>query len=51
MRNWDDRFCWIRDGAMTGATMRRIGHPRMASSFIDWMMRTVPTKDDTLQIM
>ncbi|MEO0660164.1 MAG: glycoside hydrolase family 15 protein [Planctomycetota bacterium] len=51
VRNWDYRFCWIRDGAMTVATMRRIGHPRMASSFIDWMMRTVPTKDDTLQIM
>ena len=50
-RNWDYRFCWIRDGAMTVSTLRRIGHPRMASCFIDWMLRTVPTKDDTLQIM
>ncbi|MFT4551201.1 MAG: GH15 family glucan-1,4-alpha-glucosidase [Verrucomicrobiales bacterium] len=50
-RNWDYRFCWIRDGSMTVATLRRIGHPRMASRFIDWMLRTVPTKDDHLQIM
>ncbi|MGK0186421.1 MAG: GH15 family glucan-1,4-alpha-glucosidase [Verrucomicrobiales bacterium] len=50
-RNWDYRFCWIRDGSMTVSTLRRIGHPRMASCFIDWMLRTVPTKDDTLQIM
>lgn len=50
-RNWDYRFCWIRDASMTVATLRQLGHPRMASRFIDWMMRTVPTKDDNLQIM
>ncbi|MCB1094388.1 MAG: glycoside hydrolase family 15 protein [Verrucomicrobiae bacterium] len=50
-RNWDYRFCWIRDASMTVSTLRRIGHPRMASRFIDWMLRTVPTKDDNLQIM
>ena len=50
-RNWDYRFCWIRDASMTVATLRKIGHPRMATRFIDWMLRTVPTKDDHLQIM
>ncbi len=50
-RNWDYRFCWIRDASMTVSTIRRLGHPRMATRFIDWMMRTVPTKDDNLQIM
>jgi alpha,alpha-trehalase len=50
-RNWDYRFCWIRDASMTVSTLRRIGHPRMATRFIDWMLRTVPTKDDNLQIM
>ncbi len=50
-RNWDYRFCWIRDASMTVSTLRRIGHPRMATRFIDWMLRTVPTKDDHLQIM
>lgn len=50
-RNWDYRFCWLRDASMTVAVLRRIGHPAMAAEFIDWMLRTVPTKDDSLQIM
>lgn len=50
-RNWDYRFCWLRDASMTVTTLNRIGHPKMATDFIDWMMRTVPTKDDSLQIM
>ena len=50
-RNWDYRFCWLRDASMTVTVLHRIGHPYMATAFIDWMMRTVPTKDDTLQIM
>ncbi|MDX1679176.1 MAG: glycoside hydrolase family 15 protein [Akkermansiaceae bacterium] len=50
-RNWDYRFCWLRDGSMTVSTLTSIGHPGMATDFIDWMMRTVPTKDDSLQIM
>ncbi len=50
-RNWDYRFCWLRDGSMTVAVLHRIGHPAMATDFIDWMLRTVPTKDDSLQIM
>jgi GH15 family glucan-1,4-alpha-glucosidase len=50
-RNWDYRFCWLRDGSMTVAVLHKIGHPFMATRFIDWMLRTVPTKDDSLQIM
>ncbi len=50
-RNWDYRFCWLRDGSMTVAVLHRIGHQAMATGFIDWMLRTVPTKDDSLQIM
>ncbi|GAA5494380.1 trehalase [Rubritalea halochordaticola] len=50
-RNWDYRFCWIRDGSMTVDVLNRIGHPSMAGSFIHWVMETVPTKDDALQIM
>ncbi|MEY4242974.1 MAG: hypothetical protein RLZZ245_559 [Verrucomicrobiota bacterium] len=50
-RNWDYRFCWLRDASMTVSVLRKIGHPSMAVNFIDWMLRTVPTKDDSLQIM
>jgi alpha,alpha-trehalase len=50
-RNWDYRFCWIRDASMTVTVLRRLGHHSMAARFIDWMLLTVPTKDDHLQIM
>ena len=50
-RNWDYRFCWLRDASMTVSVLHKIGHPSMATRFIDWMVRTVPTKDDSLQIM
>lgn len=50
-RNWDYRFCWLRDASMTVAVLFRIGHPAMATRFVDWILRTVPTKDDSLQIM
>ena len=50
-RNWDYRFCWIRDASMTVTVLQRIGHPEMATRFIDWVMRTVSTKNDSLQIM
>jgi GH15 family glucan-1,4-alpha-glucosidase len=50
-RNWDYRFCWLRDASMTVTVLHRIGHPLMATRFIDWMLRTVPTKNDSLQIM
>ncbi|MEZ6014748.1 MAG: glycoside hydrolase family 15 protein [Planctomycetota bacterium] len=50
-RNWDYRFCWIRDASMTVSVLRRLSHPGMASRFIDWILDTVPTKDDELQIM
>ena len=50
-RNWDYRFCWIRDASMTVSTLRKIGHPWMARRFVDWVMQTVRTKDDSLQIM
>lgn len=50
-RNWDYRFCWLRDASMTVTVLHRIGHSYMATAFIDWMMKTVPTKDDSLQIM
>jgi GH15 family glucan-1,4-alpha-glucosidase len=50
-RNWDYRFCWIRDASMTVSVLHKIGHPSMARRFIDWMMATMPSKDDSLQIM
>ncbi|MDP0491084.1 MAG: glycoside hydrolase family 15 protein [Verrucomicrobiota bacterium JB023] len=50
-RNWDYRFCWIRDAAMTVSVMTKIGHHSSATRFVDWVLQTVPTRRDSLQIM
>ncbi|MCX4240239.1 glycoside hydrolase family 15 protein [Paraliomyxa miuraensis] len=50
-RNWDYRFCWLRDASMTVSVLRRIGHPDMAHHFVQWVLDATPSKDDPLQIM
>ncbi|MFI4861099.1 MAG: glycoside hydrolase family 15 protein [Phycisphaerales bacterium JB063] len=50
-RNWDYRFCWIRDASMTVSVLNKIGHQDMAHQFVHWVMDNTPTKDDPLQIM
>lgn len=51
VRNWDYRFCWIRDASMTVSVLNKIGHHDMAHQFVHWVMDNTPTKDDPLQIM
>lgn len=50
-RNWDYRFCWIRDASMTVSVLRRLGHRVSATRFLRWLMQISPGKDDALQIM
>lgn len=53
-RNWDYRFSWIRDTAMTIEALRVASCPKEAARFIDWIVRTaggdIRTGQD-LQIM
>lgn len=50
-RNWDYRYCWLRDASMTVKVLQRLGHPDMAHHFVEWVLDTTPSKDDPLQIM
>jgi len=50
-RNWDYRFCWLRDGSMTAKAMHRVGRPDMARRFVEWVLDTKPTENEPLQIM
>jgi GH15 family glucan-1,4-alpha-glucosidase len=36
-RNWDYRFCWLRDAAFTLDIFNRLGHTTYTRPFIDWM--------------
>lgn len=50
-RNWDYRFCWIRDASMTIRTLVNIGHHYVARRFFEFLLDVATTKDDRLQIM
>jgi len=50
-RNWDYRFCWIRDATMTLNMLTRLGHFNVAQNFFAYVMRVVPYKDDEIQVM
>lgn len=41
VRNWDYRFCWLRDGAMSAASLVRLGSLGEAMDFLDWMVGVV----------
>ena len=36
-RNWDYRFCWLRDAAFTLDVFHRLGHTDYTRPFIDWL--------------
>lgn len=37
-RNWDYRFCWIRDSAMTLHALMQLGCPEEGESFFWWLL-------------
>ncbi|MBN1803752.1 MAG: glycoside hydrolase family 15 protein [Sedimentisphaerales bacterium] len=51
VRNWDYRFCWIRDASMTITTLARLGHFNVAKRFLQFILDIVPYKDEEIQIL
>jgi alpha,alpha-trehalase len=51
VRNWDYRFCWIRDAAMTIRIFSRIAHTQEAFGFLRFIIDVTPAKDERIQIM
>ncbi len=51
VRNWDYRFCWLRDASMSIETLLRIGHRESAKKFILFVQNILKTKSDSFQIM
>lgn len=51
VRNWDYRFCWIRDASMVIKVISELGHKKMAKRFLRFIVDLIPDKDEKLQIM
>jgi trehalose 6-phosphate phosphatase len=37
VRNWDYRYCWLRDGAMTAKALVSVGSIAEAENFLSWL--------------
>ena len=51
VRNWDYRFCWIRDASMVIKVITKLGHVKIVKKFIDFILDIIPDKNEKLQIM
>jgi GH15 family glucan-1,4-alpha-glucosidase len=51
VRNWDYRFCWLRDAAFTLLALLGTGHVAEAGEWREWLLRAVAGDPVDLQIM
>ena len=50
-RNWDYRYCWLRDAAFALDAMLQAGYREEARAWRDWLLRVVAGDPAQLQIM
>ncbi|WP_425608734.1 glycoside hydrolase family 15 protein [Streptomyces albipurpureus] len=50
-RNWDYRYCWLRDSALTVTSLVRAGHLDEARAWRAWLVDTLGRNADGVQIM
>ena len=50
-RNWDYRFCWLRDATLTLLGAMHAGYYEEAEAWREWLLRAVAGSPDQLQIM
>ncbi|WP_233289355.1 glycoside hydrolase family 15 protein, partial [Kitasatospora sp. MBT63] len=50
-RNWDYRYTWLRDAAITLSSLLRTGYRDEARAWREWLLRAVAGDPENLQIM
>ncbi len=45
VRNWDYRYCWIRDAAMSASALTRLGSGNEAIDLLDWLLGVIKNND------
>jgi GH15 family glucan-1,4-alpha-glucosidase len=51
VRNWDYRYCWVRDATFTLFSLMLGGYQREAEAWRDWLLRAVAGSPEQMQIM
>ncbi|MFI0911299.1 glycoside hydrolase family 15 protein [Streptomyces abikoensis] len=49
VRNWDYRYCWLRDSTLTLETLLALGYEDEAGAWRDWLLRAVAGDPADLQ--
>jgi GH15 family glucan-1,4-alpha-glucosidase len=50
-RNWDYRYCWLRDASLTLQALFDLGYPAEAEAFLGWLIHTTRISWPELQIL
>ena len=50
-RNWDYRYCWLRDATFTLQALMQSGYYREAKAWQQWLLRAIAGSPDQVQIM
>ena len=51
VRNWDYRFCWVRDATLTLQALLHAGYTEEAAAWRAWLLRAVAGSPPEMQIM
>jgi len=51
VRNWDYRYCWLRDATFTLLAFMHLGYHEEARAWRDWLLRAVAGNPSQVQIM
>ena len=51
VRNWDYRYCWLRDATFTLLAFMNLGYYEEARAWRDWLIRAVAGSPSQVQIM
>jgi GH15 family glucan-1,4-alpha-glucosidase len=50
-RNWDYRYCWLRDSTFTLYALMESGYREEAKAWREWLLRAIAGAPDKMQIM
>ncbi len=51
VRNWDYRYCWLRDATFTLLTLLQVGFHEEANAWRQWLLRAIAGSAAQMQIM
>jgi GH15 family glucan-1,4-alpha-glucosidase len=51
VRNWDYRYCWLRDASFTLAALQSLGYTEEARAFLDWLLHSTRLTHPRLQVV